>query len=208
MTDPYYADDLVTIYLGDCRELLPEIEADAVVTDPPYGVGVAEWDESIPFDVMGTCYQIVSGAILWFGTASKIAEAYRSFLVAPDRLLIWAPRFQLGGPAQGGLSYRYHPIYAWRLSKQPDAKNVWDVFDYAAESPQACFWDHPSTKPVPLMRTLVGFTSGTVLDPFMGSGTTLVAAKTLGRRSIGIEIEERHCEAAAKRCSQEVLGLL
>ena len=66
---------------------------------------------------------------------------------------------------------------------------------------------HPTQKPVRLMRELVGLFSSpgqVVLDPFMGSGTTLVAAKKLGRKAIGIEIEEKYCEIAAKRLSQEV----
>jgi site-specific DNA-methyltransferase (adenine-specific) len=68
---------------------------------------------------------------------------------------------------------------------------------------------HPYQKPESVMRWLVGKTRvDVILDPFMGSGTTLVAAKSLGRRAIGIEIEERYCEIAAQRCSQEVLGLV
>ena len=68
--------------------------------------------------------------------------------------------------------------------------------------------DHPTPKPLNVIRWVVSrLPDGTVLDPFMGSGTTLVAAKSLGRRAIGIEIEERYCEIAANRCRQEVLGL-
>jgi site-specific DNA-methyltransferase (adenine-specific) len=79
-------------------------------------------------------------------------------------------------------------------------------FGIAATVPKVL---HPSAKPVSLMRWVIGRCPlGTIIDPYMGSGTTLVAAKSLGRHAIGIEIEERYCETAANRCRQEVLGLV
>jgi DNA modification methylase len=102
------------------------------------------------------------------------------------------------------MAYRWTPIYLFGVVNEE--ATVRDVFTTPTES--AHWWNHPATKPLALMRDLVVLTKGTVLDPFMGSGSTLVAAKALGRRAIGIEIEERYCEIAAIRCSQEVLGLV
>jgi len=84
--------------------------------------------------------------------------------------------------------------------------NVIRVFDCRRSDPDR---EHPTQKPLDLMRWCLGFfpEAQTVLDPFMGSGTTLRAAKDLGRKAIGIEIEERYCEIAAKRMAQEVLAL-
>jgi len=85
-------------------------------------------------------------------------------------------------------------------------KGCGNVITHPRQAPD----DHPSPKPEQVMQRLVEVVTvdrGVVLDPFMGSGTTLRAAKNIGRRAIGIELEERYCEIAAKRCAQEVLPL-
>lgn len=208
---PYYRDELVTIYLGDSREL--ELEVDAVVTDPPYGVNArtrynggpagerVPWaDEAYPHDEINRHVE-AGRSVLSFGSAPTMARELAAFVGEP-RVLVWAPRFRLGMVAKDGLSYRYHPIYAWRVSSTPARR---DVFDEATEVGN--WWNHPATKPLTLMLALVNLTSGVVLDPFAGSGTTLVAAKALGRKAIGVELDERWCEVAARRCSQGTLGL-
>jgi site-specific DNA-methyltransferase (adenine-specific) len=195
----------VTIYHGDCREWLPE--ADAIVTDPPYGMNLGTDNTSrggrrfapivgddAPFDP-APILALRKPTIL-FGAnyyASRLPDS-GSWVVwdkrdgvlrntNADAELIWT---NLGGPVR-------------------TIRHVWAgmLRDSQRREPTL----HPTEKPVAVMRDLILRTSGTVLDPYMGSGATLVAAKSLGRRSIGVEIEERYCEVAANRCRQETLGL-
>jgi site-specific DNA-methyltransferase (adenine-specific) len=214
---PYYQDELVTIYHGDCRELLPSIEADVVVTDPPYGIGwrrgvnhargsrahsgiIGDGDTSIRDEVLAQLRQLPG---IVFGSF------YAPF---PDQLrqvLVWhkPPDAGLVGSATG---YRRdaEPIFL---------VGPWPVFlctrssvlrVMAGQAGTTTATGHPHTKPFALMVWLIeAAPPGTILDPFMGSGTTLVAAKSLNRHAIGIEIEERYCEIAAQRCAQGVLGL-
>ena len=201
---PYYADDLVTIYHGDCREWMPE--ADVIVTDPPYGTDnwggygrrqlglhtiANDSDTTVRDDVLA----------LWGNRPALIFASPRA--AAPlghwDATLVW----DKGRPGLGSPWRWQHELVfvrgAW--SNKPGVPSVLrhvPIYDP----------DHVHEKPLGLMRRLMaGAPDGTILDPFMGSGSTLVAAKDLGRRAIGIEIEERYCEIAARRCSQEVLGL-
>ena len=208
---PFYEDGAVTIYHGDCREWMPE--AWAVVTDPPYGIQAThrphaqgggerlDWDDEYPHDVIN---RLVArgGPVVAFGAAQTIQREVAAFTEIP-RIAIWAPRFRLGMAAKDGMAYRYSPVYLWNV--KVTGGTIRDVFDEPTEAGN--WWDHPATKPVRLMMSLVAMTTGPVLDPFMGSGTTLVAAKALNRKAIGIEQDERWCEVAARRCSQGVLGL-
>jgi site-specific DNA-methyltransferase (adenine-specific) len=195
---PYYADDLVTIYHGDCREWMPA--ADVVVTDPPYGLGFRDqaWDEAVP-DWLGLARQ---RAPLVMFTAPPV-EAWE--YPKPTWVLCWARPASNARSLAGGFNH-WSPVLVYGQAKFPV-----DLISLHAIANATERWvEHPSPKPVALLRWLIanGSVEGdVVLDPFMGSGSTLVAAKSLGRRAIGIEIEEKYCEIAAQRCSQEVLGL-
>ena len=195
---PYYADDLVTIYHGDCREWMPE--ADAIVTDPPYGLDFrgAAWDGEIP-DWLTLARSVAS--VVAFTTAPTTMWDYPR----PDWVACWARPASNSRAASGGFNH-WTPVLVYGAAKFPT-----DLISLHAIANATEAWvTHPSPKPIRLMTWMVAHTTKpgqTVLDPFAGSGTSLLAAKQTGRKAIGIEIEERYCEIAATRCSQEVLGL-
>lgn len=192
---PYYSDDHVTIYHGDCLELAELWTcADVLVTDPPYPNNAGHFDDGIPAarEALG----LVNMPAIVFWSEMETPPA-RTPLVAVH---IWHRANVNGRP--------YEP--AWHFD--PDArKRRSEVMRHAAIFDGAgpgCaeYLGHPTQKPVVLMRRLMSLLpDGLVADPFMGSGSTLRAAKDLGRKAIGIELEERYCEIAAKRCAQEVL---
>jgi site-specific DNA-methyltransferase (adenine-specific) len=200
---PYYEHDGITIYHGDCREMLPGLEADAVVTDPPYGtgerlrVGGEFTDSRQPWDEWSVDWlpECDRGAI--FCPPRRVPQLAEQ--IGPTwRLLAWVSP---NPAARKNIAPRYgiQPIVGWGM--QVEAALDWCKHRSNIKTPH-----HPHEKPEPVMRWLVSlFVSGTILDPFMGSGTTLRAAKDLGRKAIGIEIEERYCEIAAKRLGQGVL---
>jgi len=188
---PYYTDDAVTIYHGDCREWMPE--ADVIVTDPPYPNNAGWFENGV-----GSARTVLSA---WRGEAL----VFWSELEHPPVDLplvavhIWHRANVNGRPYES--IYHFAPDGAKRRS---EVYRSTVPFKGATGS---AYVGHPTQKSVEVMRWLLAKTTGTTLDPFMGSGTTLVAAKSLNRKAIGIEIEERYCEIAARRCSQEVLGL-
>jgi len=195
---PYYDHNGITIYHGDCREILPDLQADAVVTDPPYGVGFAEWDDGIP---------------PWW--IDFVASESRRVVISTAPTTVWKypePRWMCAYSRQGATTRNatggfchWTPVLVYGEGKVP--VDFFRSNDKAAHLSldRAGATAHPCPKPVPVFRWMLSSTEGVVLDPFMGSGTTLRAAKDLGRKAIGIEIEERYCEIAAKRLAQEVL---
>jgi len=192
---PYYEQDGITIYHGDCREVLRSLPAvDLVLTDPPYGMGKADWDVLIdPVEWLPVARRSQTVAV--FCGVRGLFDYPK-----PDWTMAWvrAASTQRNGRFRG--FNNWEPILIYGGTRIPnDVISVQNIQDPIAAG-------HPTTKPTKLMRLLASrLDGGLILDPFMGSGTTLRAAKDLGRKAIGIEIEERYCEIAAKRMSQAVL---
>lgn len=210
---PYYQDKNTTIYHGDCRDVLPNIgQVNLVLTDPPYGIGEAagknksrgnlaiakdygsaDWDDKLidnsviktlieqPCVLFGGNYYSLPAASCWFVWDKDNGDSDFA-----DCELAWT---NLRGAVRL-IKYRWNGM----LKKKPEQR-----------------W-HPTQKPLEVISWCIVQADKklnspvlTILDPFMGSGTTLRAAKDLGRKAIGIELEEKYCEIASKRMSQEVL---
>src|SRR5207244_2445243 len=133
----------------------------------------------------------------------NLIEDCRAFNPAPERALIWHPPFIQRSASSNGMFYKFHPVYCWRLPNQHDGPGR-DVLNANTEGDH--WWDHPCTKPVELMRQLCGFApaDGIVLDPFAGSGSTLVAAQSTGRHYLGFESNAEYVAVANARLAGEV----
>lgn len=201
LPEPYYEHGGCTIYHGDCRDLLPHLEADVVVTDPPYGHGADRWTG-------GTwAKNPIYGLIKTWDSVVTPIEILMSALAGREGI-VWGGNYFPLPVSRCWLAW----MKASRMPTLADMELAWTSFNKPSKAfdeqrnPDGKRW-HPTQKPLSLMKWCVRMTKGVILDPFMGSGTTLRAAKDLGRSCIGIEIEESYCEVAAKRLSQEVLDL-
>lgn len=205
MTEPVKIGD-ATLYLGDCRNFFPVmLGADAVICDPPYGMSkdfandAPEIADAIVADVFRVLRQHVAGNILAFWSAQRMEAIDRVFSF-PKRVMIWNKTFAIYAPHNVG--YRYEPL-VWVSGKEARSKrgDIFEAFPIAFRA-QAENAAHPTQKPLALMEEIVRDFTGdgeTVLDPFMGSGTTGVACAKLGRKFVGIEIEPRYFDIACRR---------
>ena len=214
---PFYDHAGITIYHGDCRELLPCLTADVVITDPPYnakGIGLPQKQYiGGAFSMTTEAYKMFCSD--WFQLCMSITERM-GFTPGTRHLWCYPPaRWVAAWYKPGAVAYTglggfniWEPILIYGSSPSRLTSDVYTLTPQNLRTgPEK---EHPCPKPLPLLRWLVGGLSAdneVCLDPFMGSGTTLVAAKHLGRRGIGVEVEERYCEIAAKRLSQEVFDL-
>lgn len=214
MSAPYYSDGLVTLYHGDCREQTSWLEADVLVTDPPYGIAYesnlnrdkrnAKLGRAIAGD--GDLAARSDCLALWGDRPAIVFGTWRVERPAATKaLLIW---HKVGAGGMGDLSIPWLPTHeeVYILGSGFVGKRADAVLSYKPlMSGDRNRPDHPTPKPLALMERLIGTTTGVVADPFAGSGSTLVAAKHMGRRSIGVELEERYCEVIAQRLSQDTL---
>lgn len=221
---PYYEHAGIKIFHGDCRELLgKDLKADLLCTDPPYGIGVSrrafgsgrtrgpgsrrraacyqakdfgdsDWDDvPAPAELLDAARSSCRDAVIWGGNYFSLPPSMR--------WLVWDKRNEGTSFADCELAWtnQRHAVRIFRYR--------WNGMMQEHGGRRKELRMHPTMKPLPLMKWCIGFfpDAQSVLDPFMGSGSTLVAAKALGLTATGIEREEQYCETAAVRLSQEVL---
>jgi hypothetical protein len=213
MSTPYYADEHVTLYHGDCREVDIWESAHCLVTDPPFGIawfahsynrsGRGQSRDGIAGDADTAARDYVIGQ---WGQIKPAAVFGHSLLAPPfgtKHTLVWRK------PNDAGLT---GAIAGWRR----DWEAIYLLGNWPPRNPPRSgvisttsvgMWSylngHPHAKPVSLFEVICeGLPRGMIADPFAGSGSTLIAARNLGRKAIGVEIEERYCEIAARRLDQ------
>ena len=187
-------------YLGDCLEILPTLAAgsvDAVVTDPPYGCTKHKWDRLPTQGELAAFLAATDGPIVMFGAAPPRCLKGLIELEPPcERVYIWHNTFTL--TSSEGAFWQWQPIYVWRRRLFTGLRR--DVIACAAND-GVDRRVHPTQKPARLMIDLVNACAdrACILDPFMGSGTTGVAALRTGRRFVGIEIDPGYFDIACQR---------
>lgn len=222
---PYYQDDSVTIFHGDNLEIISQLpKVDLIITDPPYGVNTKS-------DGMGKLspWADLCNSAFWYSAWIKSCRDrlktngclwsflnWRSMVTFQkascdigwpiESMLVW-DKCWIGPGGNIGLRPSYELIALFAGSDfNIENRGLPDIqrWKWSSQKPNG----HPAEKPIDAMLWLINISGGDLIfDPFMGSGTTLRAAKNMGRKAIGIEIEERYCEIAAKRMSQECLNL-
>lgn len=208
---PYYQDEQVTLYHGNCLEIREWLAADVLLTDPPYGIayksgyGESFLPRSIASDESTAARDEALAA--WGEKPALVFGTWRAARPSATRqVLVWDT---LGALGMGALDLPWKPSHqeVYVLGRGFRGRRTTDVISHPpVQSMASNGRTHPHEKPVGLLNVLLAkCPDGAVADPFCGTGAVLLAAKVFGRRSIGVEIEERYCETAAKRLSQAVL---
>jgi site-specific DNA-methyltransferase (adenine-specific) len=201
----YYDDGQITLYCGDCREFPQWTDADVLVTDPPYGIPEGR-----------------------LGAGRREYALWDSIAVRDEALALWGdrPRAVFGTPKTAAPEHRGSPLiwdkgespgmgdhtWPWGLSYELiyvngdgwSGKRRSSILRSGHSSSAAGQIGHPTPKPVALMEALIEYAPpGVIADPFAGSGSTLIAARNLGRQAVGVELDEKYCELIVSRLSQQ-----
>lgn len=208
----YYQDDLVTLYHGDCLEVTAWTEADVLITDPPYGMAyVSAWTDRRPVAGDKDTYARDSALAEWGDRPALVFGTWRVDRPANTKQVITWHKTSIG-PGMGDLSLPWgnatEEIYVlgkgWKGKRRANVIATSDQRGGAVGISATV--GHPTPKPVGLLEQLIECApDGVIADPFAGGGSTLLAARNLGRKVIGVELEERYCEIIAGRLSQGVL---
>lgn len=214
MAEPYYEDDLVTLYHGDCLSVDDWLLADVLVTDPPYGMNYTGFGgrrgeprkQTGRLEVVGDKTAGARDAALerWGDKPALVFGRWNVKRPAATRTrLIWdkSPCGFMGDLSLpwGSAEEEIYVLGSGFVGKREgNVIRAQTLMSNDSKRP-----DHPTPKPIGLMEVLIAKTVGVIADPFAGSGATLIAARNLGRRAIGVELEERYCELVAKRLSQQ-----
>ena len=209
MVKPYYQDSAVTIYHGDCREIVPQLGmVDMVIIDPPYGMNfISNYRLIKHIKIQGDFFLPVDLIEMAIAKARKAAYCFCRWnnlheMPPPKSVLAWVKNNWSMGDLLHEHGRQWEACCFYAKEEHEFIKRIPDVLIVPRTGNNL----HPTEKPEGLISLLISANvGGTILDPFMGSGTTLRAAKNLNRKAIGIEIEEKYCEIAALRMSQEVL---
>lgn len=215
----YYEDEFVELHHGDCRGVRGWTRADVLVTDPPYGIAwtqpnlrETQPNHRVPRRRGGAAHDGIANdgdtsvrdAVmdLW-GTkpALVFGSPLRSAPSGTRQVLVWKKPSQLGfSGAISGWRRDWEAIYLCGAFPASPAQR-----SAVVETPSQAYLtgEHPHAKPISLMEHLLTTTTGVIADPFAGSGSTLIAARNLGRKVIGVELEEKYCELIVKRLAQQ-----
>lgn len=226
MSEPYYRDEHVTLYHGDARQLTEWLAADLLITDPPYGRRWRSGSGLTNGDGQGRsrrCHSGIAGdrdsstrdaALAAWG--ARPAIVFGDLLMSQPhnavQCLIYAKAADAGiRGAHAGFRRDVEAIYLtgpWPAAIGGRSSVLQSRSWVAGPSSPAYRYGHPHAKPLDLLeQLLLAAPAGVIADPFAGTGTTLVAARNLGRTAIGVEIDEQHCETAARRLDQMCLQL-
>jgi site-specific DNA-methyltransferase (adenine-specific) len=206
---PYYSDDAVVIYHADCRDILPHLpKVDLVLTDPPYGIDYQSARRTEPFrkdKIQGDnefplwIFELKPYKAMFIFCRWDII--YR--LPRPKSFIVWNKCVHSMGDLEHEYGRQWEGIAFYPQTGHAFFNRPVDIITCQRIPPDKLV--HPNEKPEGVLSNLIVHNDGElILDPFLGSGTTAYCAKKLNRKCIGIEVEEKYCEIAAKRCSQQV----